>query len=186
MAENGQFIFITGGCRSGKSAFGEQLAGQLGGDRAAYVATARVLDDEMRQRVEAHRRRRPGAWATYEEPLDLVSLLVKIDGRYPVILIDCITMWVSNHLFRQEKSDVLAQAKCLAETVKFMKSGVIMVSGEVGWGLIGESLLSRQFVDLLGSVNQVLAAAADDAYLTVAGMPLKLKERGELLAWQKK
>lgn len=185
MQQYGKFIMITGGSRSGKSAFGEKLTWELGEERAAYVATAQTLDEEMEERVKGHRQRRPDTWPTFEETLDLAGLLQRIDGQYPVILIDCITMWVSNNLFSGDNPDMLKEAEKLADVIRGMDSRVIAVSGEVGWGLVGESHIARRFIDLLGGVNQILAAAADDVYLTAAGLPLALKEGGKA-AWPKR
>ena len=154
-------IFITGGSRSGKSTIGETLAQQYAGNRVAYVATAETLDGEMQERIDIHRRRRPKEWDTHEEPLDIASLLVSLDKRYPVILVDCITMWVSNLMFHGK--DVMAQVAALQQALSAMDSRVIMVSGEVGWGLIGDNALSRQFADHLGSINQSLAGSPETA-----------------------
>lgn len=182
MKQQGRFIFVTGGSRSGKSAFAERLARDLGGGNVAYVATAQVLDEEMERRVAAHRRRRPSEWATFEEPLDLPEVIAKTGARYAVTLVDCITMWVSNLLFREER-DILDRARRLAQTATMTSNTVIMVSGEVGWGVIADNPLSRQFCDLLGSTNQILAGAADDAYVTISGISLMLKQGGEFMPW---
>ncbi len=181
----GKLIFITGGSRSGKSAFAEQLTKTIGGNNAAYIATAEVLDPEMKQRVASHRSRRPSQWVTFEEPVKLWETIADVGNRFPVTMVDCITMWVTNLLFK-EHQDVLAGAQRLIDVILEIDNTVVLVSGEVGWGLIGDNQLSRQFSDLLGTTNQMLAAAADDVYATISGLPVQLKQGGKTTLWKER
>lgn len=173
-------IFITGGTRSGKSALAEQLARQSG-SKLCYLATAQSLDDEMGSRITKHQQRRGDAWHTIEEPLQLAQALTDLDGQYSVFLIDCLTLWLSNllmlHEYQGEKAEgrVLEDVLHLAETLRGMTTPVIIVSNEVGMGIVPENRLARTFRDIAGQANQIIAAAAEEAWLVVSGIPLKLK-----------
>lgn len=167
-------IYIVGGQRSGKSAFAERMALQLS-PNPVYVATARPSSDaEMQLRIRRHQERRGSAWTTMEEPLHLCGL--PLAGR--VALVDCVTLWAANALFEH--------ADCAADALAFMRAEVdalarladatiIFVSNEVGLGGISANALQRQFADLQGDINQWIAARANEAYLIVSGLPLKLK-----------
>jgi adenosylcobinamide kinase/adenosylcobinamide-phosphate guanylyltransferase len=170
-----KLYFITGGARSGKSAFAEKLAAGIGGKRA-YLATAQALDAEMVARIEHHRQRRGSTWDTYEEPLAVAELLNKLSGRYEVVLLDCLTLWLSNVMARTDGDDAVSrQSDLLVEAIKNMKGTCIIVSNEVGLGIVPDNALARRFRDLAGFVNQRIAQAADAAYLLTSGIPLKLK-----------
>ncbi|KAB0666071.1 bifunctional adenosylcobinamide kinase/adenosylcobinamide-phosphate guanylyltransferase [Oryzomonas japonica] len=173
-------IFITGGARSGKSRFAEELAQQFGAP-LCYLATAQALDDEMTERVKRHRLRRGDAWQTIEEPLHLSHALARCDGTGKAVLVDCITLWLSNLLFHYEERDEDAEA-CIMEdvrrltaTLREMRTPVIVVSNEVGQGIVPENRLARRFRDIAGQTNQLLAAMADEVYVAISGIPLKLK-----------
>jgi adenosylcobinamide kinase/adenosylcobinamide-phosphate guanylyltransferase len=167
--------FITGGARSGKSAFAEKLALKTAGKRA-YLATAQALDAEMVARIEHHRQRRGTAWDTYEEPLAIADLLKKLSGRYGVVLLDCLTLWLSNVMARSnEDSIVMARGDELVSAVRDFSGSCIIVSNEVGFGIVPDNALARRFRDLAGFVNQRVAQAADEAYLLTSGIPLKIK-----------
>ena len=175
-----RIIFITGGARSGKSAFAERLAAELPAPRG-YLATAQTLDAEMEERVRHHRERRGEDWRTVEEPLLLEQITAGLDGAYGVLLVDCFTLWVSNLLFHygEEVADteerILNDCRSLAARLQSMTTPVILVSNEVGLGIVPENRLARRFRDIAGRVNQVLAAAADEAWLVVSGIPMRLK-----------
>lgn len=170
-----KLYFIIGGARSGKSAFAEKLAADLGGKRA-YLATAQALDAEMVSRIEHHRKRRGSAWDTFEEPLAVAELLRKLSGRYDVVLLDCLTLWLSNVMARSgEDAAVLAQADELSGAVRAFAGTCIVVSNEVGLGIVPDNALARRFRDLAGFVNQKVAQAADEAYLLTSGLPMKIK-----------
>lgn len=186
----GKLILVLGGSRSGKSEFAEKMAGSMGG-RVVYIATAAVRDGEMAERVKLHRARRPQSWETVEEEKDIFRVLDK--GRQgDVFLLDCVTVWITNLLLdeklpgpgaepAQKEAYIMEQAVRLADTVE-TGAHLIMVSNEVGLGLVPEYPLGRVFRDLAGKVNQVLAAQADHVYFTVAGLPLDIKSltRAEL------
>jgi len=169
-------ILVTGGARSGKSAFAQEMAEQLPGPRA-YLATAQILDDEMVKRVARHQSQRGQEWqATIEEPYALDTSLIQASSGYSVILVDCITIWLSNLLLSQENPDIVLQkVDQLITSLPGCISTVIMVTNEVGLGIVPENPLARQFRDLAGFANQKLAAACDTVYLVSCGLPLKLK-----------
>jgi adenosylcobinamide kinase/adenosylcobinamide-phosphate guanylyltransferase len=173
MAE--KIYFITGGARSGKSAFAEKLATEAPGTRA-YLATAQALDEEMVARIERHRKRRGTAWDTFEEPLAVAELVRKLSGRYKILLLDCLTLWLSNVMARTEKDDdVLARADDLLAALRGFAGSVLVVSNEVGLGIVPDNPLARRFRDLAGIMNQRVAVAADEAYLLAAGIPVRIK-----------
>lgn len=173
-------ILITGGARSGKSAFAEKLARETG-ESLCYLATAQALDGEMKERVKRHRERRGDEWSTVEEPLQLAQTLARCDRKYQVILVDCITLWLSNLLFKYEQSGTSSEALILADverlqtTLQAMVTPVIMVTNEVGMGIVPENGLARLFRDIAGRTNQALAVAADEVHVVISGIPLKLK-----------
>ncbi len=170
-----RITFITGGARSGKSAFAEKLASGISGKRA-YLATAQALDAEMVARIEHHRKRRGNAWDTFEEPLAVAELVRKLSGRYDVVLLDCLTLWLSNVMAHTDGDDeVLRQSGLLVEAVKNGKGTCIIVSNEVGLGIVPDNPLARRFRDLAGFVNQQMAQASNEAYLLTSGIPLKIK-----------
>lgn len=180
--ERGTFYFITGGARSGKSHFAENLAAALGLP-VGYIATAETLDEEMAARAKAHQKRRPPDWKTYEEPRAVGELLEKIGNQEGVVLIDCLTLLVSNLLFsgdpREDKAScqqrVLKEIERLADVASNCRSHVIIVSNEVGLGLVPPYPDGRLFRDVAGWANQLMAARADKAYFLVSGFALDLK-----------
>jgi len=173
-------IFITGGARSGKSRFAEEMAHGFGAP-LGYLATAQALDGEMEERVEKHRLRRGDAWQTVEEPLHLSRALARCDGTCTAVLVDCLTLWLSNLLFHYGETAEDAEARImedvrrLAATLREMQTPVIVVSNEVGQGIVPENRLARRFRDIAGQANQLLAAMADEAYVVISGIPLRLK-----------
>ena len=176
----GRIIFITGGARSGKSRFAEQLA--LGfGAPLAYLATGQALDEEMAERIGKHQQRRGDCWKTIEEPLHLAQALACCDSAYQAVLVDCLTLWLSNLLFLYEElgedveERILEDVHRLAVTLRGMSPPIILVSNEVGQGIVPENRLARQFRDLAGQANQLLAAAADEVHVVISGIPLRLK-----------
>ena len=170
-----QITFITGGARSGKSAFAEKLAGECAGKRA-YLATAQALDAEMVERIEHHRRRRGDAWDTFEEPLAVAELVRKLSGRYQVLLLDCLTLWLSNVMARTGSDrEIGSQVDDLTAALRGFGGSVLVVSNEVGLGIVPDNALARRFRDLAGFANQKVAQASDDAYFLAAGMPMKIK-----------
>ncbi len=170
-----KIYFITGGARSGKSAFAEKLASELAGKRA-YLATAQALDPEMAARIEKHRKDRGIAWDTYEEPLAVAELLKKLSGRYDVVLLDCLTLWLSNVMAHSDGDDVVSsRSDELVAAIKEFNGVCIIVSNEVGLGIVPDNPLARKFRDFAGMLNQRAALTADDVYFTAAGIPVKIK-----------
>ena len=176
---NGELILLLGGARAGKSAAAERLA--QAGRRVLFIATAEALDEEMRRRIAAHRARRPSGWDTLEEPLDPVAAAGPILDRYDTVVLDCLTLWVSNLLLRQAddsgvEAAILAATRALLELVESSSATWIVISNEVGLGVVPPSPLGRTYRDALGRVNQLVAARAGKVYLMVAGLALELKE----------
>lgn len=170
-------ILITGGARAGKSRFAQRLAEQSAYRRRLYVATAEACDAEMRRKITRHRRERDAAWRTLEEPLRLPERIPfrKLPAS-SVLLIDCFPTFVTNHLLRKSSpSSMLRRMERLFASCRKPGLTSLWVTNEVGWGLVPEHPLSRQFRDLLGEINQRAAAAADEVYLLVAGLPTRLK-----------
>lgn len=166
-------VLVLGGARSGKTGFAERLA-MGAGVRPAYLATAQALDSEMRERVESHRRQRRGRFATIEEPLDLAGALEAAVGQHDVILVDCLTLWISNLLGAGR--DVAEAVEHLATALAGIESTrVILVSNEVGLGIVPDNPLARTFRDLAGATHQRMAEICADVYFVAAGLPWTLK-----------
>ena len=176
-----QLILVLGGARSGKSACAESLARQ--GERTLFVATAEALDDDMRQRIQKHREQRPAAWDTLEEPLDPVAAIPSAFSGHDTLLLDCLTVWVSNLLLAlgddgHAETEILARVGALLDLYEQTGARWILVSNEVGLGVVPASALGRRYRDLLGRVNQLVASRADKVYLMVAGLAQELKSLG--------
>ncbi|AFZ67800.1 bifunctional adenosylcobinamide kinase/adenosylcobinamide-phosphate guanylyltransferase [Deinococcus peraridilitoris] len=170
----GRLIFVTGGARSGKSAFAERRALQLAPVKRTYIATAQAFDDEMRERIARHQGERAAGWQTLEEPLNAARALH--EAPTPVVLLDCLSLLVSNLLLLDlPAEDILARVQDLIEAGREREGTLIVVSNEVGSGIVPEYPLGRRYRDVLGWANQRMAAAAQEAYLVVAGLPLTLK-----------
>jgi len=173
-------IFITGGARSGKSLFAEKLAREFG-EQLCYLATAQILDSEMEERVKRHIERRGVHWHAIEEPIHLSQALARSDGQYQAVLVDCMTLWLSNLLLKYEESGediearILEDVQRLKTTLHGMVTPVIIVSNEVGMGIVPDNDLARLFRDIAGKTNQALASAADEVHVVISGIPLKLK-----------
>jgi len=176
LSESGRLILLLGGARGGKSAYAMRLAQEgAAGDEVCFIATAQGLDEDMTKRIARHRAERPTQWRTIEEPYHIDEAL-KQTGQAAVVVVDCLTLFVSNWLMRHEDEQVVGRIThnflALART---RKQKIICVSNEVGLGVVPDTSLGRVFRDLLGRVNQDFAAAADEAYLLIAGVPLQLK-----------
>jgi adenosylcobinamide kinase/adenosylcobinamide-phosphate guanylyltransferase len=170
-----KLYFITGGARSGKSTFAEKLALDRTGKRA-YIATAQALDAEMSARIDQHRKKRGNLWDTYEEPLAVAELLRKLANRYEVALVDCLTLWLSNVMAHTEGDvAVAARSEELVKAAKDFGGLCIVVSNEVGLGIVPDNPLARKFRDFAGLLNQKVAQAADEVYFTASGIPVKIK-----------
>jgi adenosylcobinamide kinase/adenosylcobinamide-phosphate guanylyltransferase len=178
-----KIVFVTGGAKSGKSSFVlDKVSGVIG--KKAFIATAEALDDEMKERINRHKAERGGEWETYEVPLKLSDALLDAAGRHSAVVLDCLTIWLSNVLIGegntkeniQDLVDNLIQLK--ESTVCSGGTGcsvLYIVSNEVGMGIVPENDLAREFRDLAGNLNQRVAEIADEVYLVVAGIPVKIK-----------
>jgi adenosylcobinamide kinase / adenosylcobinamide-phosphate guanylyltransferase len=163
---------VLGGARSGKSVFAEKLIGESGLARV-YLATATAEDDEMQTRIAQHRARRGEGWTTVEEPLALVDTLIREATHGRAVLVDCLTLWLSNLMFGERDPDV--EARRLARFLGVAKFPVILVSNEVGLGLVPDTPLGRCFRDAQGRLNQIVAAVVPNVVFIAAGLPLWLK-----------
>ena len=167
---------VVGGARSGKSRHAIELAQQAGGS-VAFLATARPLDSDMAARVTRHRAERPASWPTLEEPLDVVAACRRAATAHDLVVVDCATIWVANLMERgDDDAAVLAAADDLAKLMRERLLTLVIVSNEVGEGVHPPTPVGRRFRDLLGSVNQRLAAVADRVTLMVAGIPMTVKD----------
>ena len=168
--------FVTGGARSGKSRYALRLAAASGA-AVVVIATAEARDDEMRERISAHRRERPAGWRTIEEPLELAGALRGLEeGEFAIV--DCLSLWVSNLIEDEHDGDEIEQlAGEAAALAAACAGGCVAVSNEVGMGIVPMGALARSYRDVIGRVNAIWAEAADDAVLAVAGRILRL-ERG--------
>jgi adenosylcobinamide kinase/adenosylcobinamide-phosphate guanylyltransferase len=178
-----EIVLILGGARSGKSRFAEQLALRLGGEAVLFLATAEPGDAEMIRRIALHRQSRPTGWQTIEAPRDVGSALEHADPKRMIVVIDCLTLLVSNVLLScgefptpdVAEDRISAELSLLLQACEGRQGTVVIVSGEVGSGLVPESPLGRLFRDLLGRANQTVAARSSASYLLVAGIPVELK-----------
>lgn len=165
---------ILGGARSGKSRLAEQKA-KDSGLSVTYVATAQAYDNEMRERIQHHQADRPTDWELIEEPLYLADRLAQIDQANQLILVDCLTLWMSNLLLNEQDDFQPQQCQKLLEVLPRLKSEIILVSNETGLGVVPMGQLSRKFVDESGRLHQQLGQIADHVVFCVAGFPMVLK-----------
>ncbi|MFZ5818261.1 MAG: bifunctional adenosylcobinamide kinase/adenosylcobinamide-phosphate guanylyltransferase [Chloroflexota bacterium] len=190
----GRLILVLGGARSGKSSYAEKQARELGGDSVLYVATSEAKDDEMATRIARHRAARPPAWGAVEAPRSVAQVIRQARSAEEVIVVDCITFLVANHLLAAAgpgddpfdapsadpfdesiEADVVADVEALAAYAREQDVTMLAVSNEVGLGLVPAYELGRAYRDILGRANQVLARHADEVLLLVAGIPMKVK-----------
>lgn len=166
-------VFITGGARSGKSAFALNEASRLPGTRA-FIATMEPLDEEMKARIEAHGKERGTGWDTFEEPVEIAGCLRGLSG-YEAVVIDCLTLWLSNLMLAGR--DVETEAGHLIKALKDNKEArcAFVVSNEVGMGIVPDNGMARSFRDMAGKLNKLVAQEADEVYLMVSGLHLKIK-----------
>jgi adenosylcobinamide kinase/adenosylcobinamide-phosphate guanylyltransferase len=180
-----ELILVTGGVRSGKSLFAELLA-EKSGKEVIYLATAQCKDEEMEKRIKQHQLRRPEHWITVEEPYHVSSKLAQVTVEQ-IVLLDCLTVYLTNHLLKlapdpeqiknwgEIEAELLATIDDLIEAANKCKGDVVIVSNEVGFGLVPPYILGRVFRDLAGLANQKLSSKATKVFLVVAGIPLELK-----------
>lgn len=185
----GRLIFILGGARSGKSGFAQQLAQACSDEEhrpVVYIATAEAGDDHMRQRIERHRRDRPLGWKTAEAPQNVVAAIEAAGDGAAAIIVDCLTLWISNLLLAggeefneaqaaSREEAILDEVEALTLATRKAKCQVIVVSNEVGMGIVPLTKLGRIFRDIAGRANQALAQAADEVYVMWAGLPQRIK-----------
>jgi adenosylcobinamide kinase/adenosylcobinamide-phosphate guanylyltransferase len=186
----GKLILVLGGARSGKSRFAQSYATELcgqAGDRVLFIATATAEDDEMRARIEKHQHDRPAGWTTLETSRNIGEAIEEHATGHAVILLDCLTLLISSYLIEQEDSvdpaalqvQIQDEIKGLTEAASRTDAHVIIVSNEVGMGLVPVYWMGREFRDLTGMAHQLLASAAEEVYFLVAGIPTKIKPTGE-------
>jgi len=179
----GRLILILGGARSGKSAYAQRLAQELGAEKVLFVATAEAGDEEMTQRIARHRQSRPAAWRTAEAPRHVGKVVCASLGNATVVLVDCLTLLVSNAILSLGMAPDLSRAEAavqeeimaLLQVCQTSTTTCIVVSNEVGLGLVPDTPLGRVYRDLLGQANQALAAQAQAVYLMVAGLAVDCK-----------
>ncbi|WP_196594041.1 bifunctional adenosylcobinamide kinase/adenosylcobinamide-phosphate guanylyltransferase [Pectinatus sottacetonis] len=178
----GKIILITGGARSGKSKFAEELVKSQGKPQA-YIATAQIFDEEMKQRVALHKKRRADDWYTVEAPFNAENAIEQCQD-FPAILFDCMTVYTSNIICSYDiekltpakiQNKILTAIKKLIEAAKKHIGTTVFVTNEVGSGIVPENKLARQYRDIAGLCNQYTAQAADKVYFIVSGIPLKIK-----------
>lgn len=176
-----RLVFVTGGARSGKTGFAMSLAEKaynVNGGGLVYLATATAGDAEMEERISRHKDERGAGWRTIEEPIDIAGALVSLGQDRGTVVLDCLTLWLSNLMMADDLGfESVARAKA-AELLYMLKDAdgtVIVVSNEVGLGIVPDNPVARRFRDVAGWVNRTLAESADEAYLVVAGMPIKIK-----------
>jgi adenosylcobinamide kinase/adenosylcobinamide-phosphate guanylyltransferase len=172
----GKFTLIIGGSRSGKSGFALKR-GERFGMKRIFVATARATDPEMEARIQRHKLDRDAVWEIREEPAEVTSLLLSLPQSTDVVLIDCITVFLSNLMIEKKyaESELILEVEALASAIHESPFPVIAVTNEVGMGLVPAEPLGRSFRDVAGMANQRLAAGADEVFFVTAGIPLRLK-----------
>lgn len=167
---------ILGGVKSGKSRYAEQLADNWVSGHAGeviYIATAQHYDDEFGERIRHHQARRPADWQTFEAPLDIAEIIERYSGRNACLLLECLTLWLSNLLC--DELELAPRIDTLCEAIENYQGTLLMVSNETGLGIIPDNALARQFGDQAGVLQQRIAALSDEVVLCVAGLPLTVK-----------
>ena len=172
MTDKNRSVFILGGARSGKSRFAEADAIESGLARH-YIATGRAFDEEMRERIAHHRKDRGDGWVTHEEPLALAARITEVARPDRAVLVDCLTLWVTNLML--EERDVVAEFSGLLDAIKSAPGRLILVSNEVGLGIVPDNRMARDFRDHAGRLHQKVAALVPEVYFVAAGLPLKMK-----------
>lgn len=169
---------VIGGCRSGKSSFAINEANKKKGGEKIFIATSVPTDSEMEKRVKKHQDERGDEWKTIEEPVKIHKIINQVSENASVILVDCLTLWVSNLLFHSFDEKQIDQAvRNLEDSLKMCRCPLFLVSNEVGTGIVPENNIARQFRDFAGFVNQRMAKAADKVVMTIAGIDVQIKPR---------
>ena len=173
-------ILITGGCRSGKSRHALHIGADLGGQRNFFIATCVPKDEEMRVRVRRHQKERGPQWKTLEVPIKLEQAIKRHGPEADVMLIDCLTLWISNHMAKNEQDAMIfAQIEALVHIISKPPCPIVLVSNEVGAGIVPENPVARRFRDIIGWTNQRVAAACSKVIWMVAGIDVTIKPHGE-------
>ncbi len=171
----GKIIFIVGGARGGKSSYALTLAATA--KKVAFIATCEALDDEMARRIRKHKQERPKHWITFEEPLNVSALIRKISANHDFILIDCLTLLVTNLLLKKRKTkEIEGEILLVLNALKKHKGISVIVSNEVGMGIVPDSRLGRGFRDIAGLINKIVAERSGRVVFMVAGVPLTIKK----------
>lgn len=170
-----KIIFILGGARSGKSTYALELA-KKEKKKVAFIATCQALDKEMTQRIKFHKKTRSKNWQTFEEPIDPTSLLKKIGLKFDVIVIDCLTLMISNLVLKGFKENTIkGKISKMLSVLKKIRAQSIIVSNEVGLGIVPQNKLARIFRDIAGRINQLVADKSDSVFFVVSGIPWRIK-----------
>jgi adenosylcobinamide kinase / adenosylcobinamide-phosphate guanylyltransferase len=167
-----KITLVIGGARSGKSVFAEGLA-EASGLAKVYIATGQAFDREMSERIDIHKQRRAQGWENVEDPFDLSGVLTKVCGPDKAVLVDCLTLWITNLML--EEKDVIAESEAVLQVLPGIEGQIVFVSSEVGLGIVPDNYLARAFRDHAGRLHQQIAAIADEVYFVAAGLPLKMK-----------
>jgi len=170
-----ELILITGGVRSGKSTYAQKIA-ESSGAKVFYIATAEALDDEMEKRIKSHKKSRPKAWTTIEEPVNIAKIVNTLPFGNNMVILDCLTLLISNLIHKNRSdSEIRSDIKNIIKSLRKKSELSIIVTNEVGSGIIPDNRLSRRFRDLQGMVNQIVAKEADKVCLLVSGIPVQIK-----------
>ena len=173
-----KITFVIGGCRSGKSSFALDCANKIKGKNKYFIATSVPMDSEMEKRVENHQQERGEDWITIEEPVKIHEKINQYSSKACVIIVDCLTLWVSNLMFySHDQAQIDDAVKLLENSLEQSECPVFLVSNEVGCGIVPDNKLARQFRDFAGFVNQRMAKAADTVVMTIAGIDVQIKPR---------
>ncbi len=173
---NSKISLIIGGCRSGKSSHALSLANQILGSRKIFIATSVPMDNEMSARVIKHQKERGDEWVTAEVPVEVPLKIREVSQSCDVIIVDCLTLWVSNLMFNNYDDDAISSiTKELQNALMLSSSPIFLVSNEVGMGVVPENAIARRFRDMAGMVNQKIGQIADQVIYTVAGIPMTIK-----------
>ena len=171
----GKIIFILGGARSGKSTYALELA-KKDKKKVAFIATCQARDKEMSERIRLHKKLRPESWQTFEEPYKVSNLLGKSGAKFQVVLIDCLTLLVSNLMLKGMKEKVIInEVSNILAALKKINGKAIIVSNEVGLGIVPNTKLGRNFRDVAGKINQLVAGKSDEVFFMISGIPGKIK-----------
>lgn len=168
--KKGKITFILGGARSGKSKFAQEIAKNQ--KKVVFIATGEALDLEMEKRIKRHKKERPKHWTICEEPVNIDICLQKYNNPENTVIIDCLTLWVSNLMMRKL---IKRKIKSFINTLNSVKCNVVIISNEVGQGIVPDNFIAREYRDLLGELNCNVAKISDKVYYLVCGIPIKIK-----------